>query len=673
MSTENPQKAQARTLPENPSPRRLADAIRFLTMDAVEHARSGHPGMPMGMADAAVALFGTAISFDPSEPEWPDRDRFVLSAGHGSMLLYSVLHLTGYPGFEESSLQAFRTFGSLTAGHPEVDQAHGIETTTGPLGQGLATAVGMALAERLLNARFGDDLVNHQTYVIASDGDLMEGLSHEACSLAGHLGLNRLICVYDDNDVTIDGPIDLAYSDDVVKRFEAYGWDVETVDGQDANAVAIALSRAKSNNRPSLVRCKTVIGWGAPTLAGDPSTHSGVLGTAEIAGTREALGWDHDPFHVPDDISAAWLGFAELGKSERKAWQKRLESADPEVKTAFEEAISGALPSDLSDIITDFKDWALARDKPEATRFTSGHVLDRLVPAIPALIGGSADLTPANSTLMDGQAVISKDNFTGRYIHYGIREHAMAAMMNGMVLHKGFLPYAGTFLTFADYARPAIRLAALMEQRVIHVMTHDSIGLGEDGPTHQPIEHLASLRAMPNVLVLRPADAIEVGECWELALRHEKGPSIMALSRQETPILRRRHRSENLSARGAYILHEADHAHKVTLMATGTEVALAVEARERLQADGIGTRVVSMPCLELFEAQDLDYKAELLGGSVIKVAIEAAARGSWDRYHGDHGAFIGIDHFGASAPAEVLYKEFGITVEAIVAKVTQRF
>ncbi len=666
------EKAQARALPENPSPRRLADAIRVLTMDAVEHAQSGHPGMPMGMADAAVALFGTAMRFDPSEPEWPDRDRFVLSAGHGSMLLYSVLHLTGYPGFEEGSLQTFRTFGSLAAGHPEVDQAHGIETTTGPLGQGLATAVGMALAERLLNARFADDLVNHRTYVIASDGDLMEGLSHEACSLAGHLGLNRLICIYDDNDVTIDGPIGLACSDDVVKRFEAYGWDVETVDGHDAKAVADALSRAELSARPSLVRCKTTIGWGSPTRAGDPSTHSGVLGADEIARTREALGWDHGAFHVPDDVRAAWRRFAEPGRSERVAWQTRLENTAPEKRAAFKEAMSGALPKSLSDRIASFKDWALSRDKPEATRFTSGHVLDSLVPAVPALTGGSADLTPANSTLMDGQGIISKDDFSGRYIHYGIREHGMAAMMNGMALHKGFIPYAGTFLTFTDYARPAIRLAALMQQRVIHVMTHDSIGLGEDGPTHQPIEHLASFRAMPNTFVFRPADAVEVGECWELALRHDKGPSIMALSRQATPVLRRLHSQENLSARGAYILHDADHTHRVTLMATGTEVALAVEARARLQADGIGTRVVSMPCLELFESQYPAYKTELLGAQVIKVAIEAAARGSWDRYHGERGAFIGIDKFGGSAPAEVLYDAFGITVDAIIAEVTRR-
>lgn len=672
MNTALPPEVATRSLPDKPSPRRMADAIRILTVDAVERAQSGHPGMPMGMADTAVALFGTALKFDPDDPEWPDRDRFVLSAGHGSMLLYSVLHLTGYAGFERDSLEAFRTYGSRTAGHPEVDRAHGIETTTGPLGQGLATAVGMALAERLLNARFGDDLVDHRTYVIASDGDLMEGVSHEVCSLAGHLRLNRLICLYDDNDVTIDGALDLTCSDDVVQRFQAYGWDVETVDGHDHEAIAGALSRARTNDRPSLIRCRTTIGHGAPTLAGNPSTHSGTLGAEEIARTRQALQWTHPPFEIPSEINAAWRRFADTGKASRAAWQRRLESVSPEKKAAFEDALSGVLPSDLGDLVADFKARASNRDKSEATRFASGHVLARLTPVIHALIGGSADLTPANSTLMDNQGIISRDDFSGRYVHYGIREHSMAAMMNGMALHRGFIPYGGTFLTFTDYARPAIRLAALMGQRVIHVMTHDSIGLGEDGPTHQPIEHLASLRAMPGVLVFRPADAVETGECWELALRNETGPSILALSRQEVPVVRRDHCAENLCARGAYVLCEAETAHRVTLLATGTEVSLAVDARHRLHADGIGTRVVSMPCLELFEAQSNEYKAALLDGPAVKVAIEAAARGNWDRYHGERGAFIGIDRFGASAPAAVLYKAFGITVEAIIAEVKQR-
>ncbi|MCT7378158.1 transketolase [Chelativorans salis] len=672
MNIATPAGSDARALPKEPAPRRLADAIRILTIDAVEKAKSGHPGMPMGMADAAVALFATALKFDPADPEWPDRDRLVLSAGHGSMLLYAALHLTGYPGFDRAALEAFRSYGSLTAGHPEVEQAHGIETTTGPLGQGVATAVGMALAERMLNARFGDDLVNHYTYVIASDGDLMEGVSHEACSLAGHLRLNRLIVLYDDNEVTIDGPADLSFSEDVTKRFEAYGWAVVLVEGHDHAAVAAALARAQASDRPTLIRCKTVIGWGAPTKAGDPASHSGALGEEEIAGTRRALDWNYAPFEVPEEIARSWRRFAEAGAAERAAWKRRYEAADPTIREAFDAALAGTLPQNFDRIIADFKRWAIERDKPEPTRFSSGHVLERLVPAIDTLVGGSGDLTPANNTLTAGQGTVARGSYAGRYIHYGVREHAMAAIMNGLALHKGFIPYAGTFLAFTDYCRPAIRLAALMEKRVIHVMTHDSIGLGQDGPTHQPIEHLAGLRAMPGIRVFRPADAVEVAECWALALRHDTGPSILALSRQDAPLVRRGHTEQNLCARGAYILQEAGASHRATLLATGTEVALALRARVRLEAEGIGARVVSMPCLEIFELQDDAYRAKVLGAVPVRIAIEAAARLGWDRYHGGAGGFVGMNRFGASAPAGVLYEKFAITEEVVVAAVKAR-
>ncbi|MEO1103488.1 MAG: transketolase [Pseudomonadota bacterium] len=657
------------TLPTGPTPRRLADAIRILTVDAVEKAQSGHPGMPMGMADAMVALLSSALVFDPAAPDWPNRDRLVLSAGHGSMLLYAALHLSGYAAFDRAALEAFRTFGSPTAGHPEVDRAIGIETTTGPLGQGLATAVGMALAERILNARFGDDLVDHRTYVIASDGDLMEGISHEACSLAGHLGLNRLIVLYDDNDVTIDGAAGLAYSEDATGRFKAYGWVVDAVDGHDAAAVAAALARAKASDRPTLIRCKTEIAYGAPTMAGDPVSHSGALGAEEIAGIREALGWDEAPFDIPPAVVSAWRSFGEPGKAARAAWTERLAASEPARREAFQATMAGALPDDFDDLVA-----ACIRAEREApttgpTRNASGRVLDRLTRVIPELVGGSGDLTPANNTFAEGFAAITKGNYAARYIHYGVREHAMAAIMNGMALHAGVIPYGGSFLVFTDYARPAIRLAALMGVRAIHVMTHDSIGLGQDGPTHQPIEHLASLRAMPNLLLLRPADAVEVAECWAIALRNADGPSVISLSRQVAPLLRTEGAGENRSARGAYVLSDAEGEHQATLLATGTEVALAMEARALLEQEGIGTRVVSMPCWELFDRQLADYRASVLGPVATRVAVEAACAQGWERYCGERGGFVGMSRFGASAPAEVLYAEFGITAANIVATV----
>ncbi len=665
-----PRSLPAAPAPERLAPERLAHAVRALTMDAIEQAQSGHAGLPMGMAEAAVALFGTSLVFDPDAPEWPDRDRFVLSAGHGSMLLYAVLHLTGYPGFGSETIRSFRQWGSLAAGHPEVEQAHGIETTTGPLGQGFATAVGMALAERIMAARFGEDLVDHHTYVLVSDGDLMEGVSHEAASIAGHLGLAKLIVLYDDNDITIDGPADLALSDDATRRFEAYGFRVETVDGHDVAAVAAALARARSAERPTLIRAKTVIGKHLPTKGGKAAAHGGVLGDAEVEGAKAAMDWPFAPFEIPAEIEAAWRGFAAEGQVAHRAWQARLAAVEPERRRAFRAALEGALPADLHELVAEAKAELQAEARIEATRFASGRVLERLVPALPALIGGSGDLTPANNTQTAERRAIRAGDYAGGYLHYGAREHGMAAIMNGMALHKGLVPFAGTFLAFTDYARPAIRLAALMQQRVIHVMTHDSIGLGEDGPTHQSVEHLAALRAIPGVRVFRPADAVEVAECWELALRHDQGPSILALSRQPVPLVRRDSEAANRSARGAYVLADAEQPARVTLLATGAEVGLALEARERLEASGIGTRVVSMPCLELFEAEDRAYQDEVLGRTPVRVAVEAASRQGWDRYVGRDGGFVGMTGFGASAPAEVLFEKFGITADAIVAEAT---
>ena len=646
-------------------PSRLAAAVRMLSVDAIERAASGHPGLPLGLADVAVALFGSALKFDPGTPDWPDRDRLVHSAGHGSMLLYAALHLTGYTAFDRSALEAFRTLGAVSAGHPEVDVAAGIETTTGPLGQGLATAVGMALAERMLNARFGDALVDHRTYVIASDGDLMEGISHEACSLAGHLRLSRLVVLFDDNEITIDGSTALSCSDDVTGRFEAYGWRVETVDGHDAGAVSAALSRAYDTDRPSLIRCRTTIAKGAPGMAGDAASHSGALGPDEIAAMRHALDWPHPPFEVPDDIRAGWAAFGGRGAEARAAWDDRLAAASSETRAAFETALTGALPDDLEDILAEIVADEQARTDHGPTRMASGRALDRLAQAIPALVGGSGDLTPANNTRAKGFRPVTRDDFGGRYLHFGIREHAMAAAMNGMALHRGFIPYGGSFLVFTDYLRPALRLGALMRQRTIYVMTHDSIGLGEDGPTHQPVEHLASLRAMPNVLVLRPADPVEVAEAWSLALRHH-GPTVIALSRQDAPLLRRESWSENRTARGGYVLVDAVGRHDATLLATGTEVSLALEAREVLEGRGIGTRVVSMPCWSVFEAQSAAYRADVLGSAPHRVAVEAAAGLGWDRYVGDRGAVVGLHTFGGSAPADVLYEELGITTQKVV-------
>ncbi|MGA1856473.1 transketolase [Azospirillum sp. 11R-A] len=656
-----------------PSLHTMASAIRALSMDAVEAAKSGHPGMPMGMADVATVLFTQFLKFDPKNPTWADRDRFVLSAGHGSMLLYSLAYLTGYERMTIDQIKRFRQLYSLTPGHPEVDPSLGIEMTTGPLGQGVSTAVGMALAERITNARFGDELIDHYTYVIASDGDLMEGVSHEACSLAGHLGLNRLIVLWDDNHISIDGTTDLSFTDDTQARFRSYGWNTIAVDGHDTDAVSKAIAQARtSTDKPTLIACRTIIGKGAPNKANSHACHGSPLGADEVAATRTAIGWTHEPFVVPDEVLSAWRAAGTRSVEAYNAWSSRRATLSAEAGKAFDEAFSHGVPSALTDTIVAFKQKISAEKPSWATRVASGNTLEVLVPAIPEMVGGSADLTPSNNTKVKNTAdVKGKGEFAGRYVRYGVREHGMATLMNGMTLHGGIIPYGGTFMQFADYCRPAIRLAALMKQRTVFVMTHDSIGLGEDGPTHQPVEHLAALRAIPNLLVLRPADAVETAECWQIALEATGAPSVLALTRQNVPTLRTEHTADNLSARGAYVIVEAEGERKATILATGSEVSLAVEARKALQAQGIGTAVVSMPSWELFERQDDAYKASVLGTGV-RVGVEAAIRLGWDRWLGDKGAFVGMAGFGESAPYQELYKHFGITAEAVVDAVKAR-
>jgi len=644
--------------------RRLANAIRALSMDAVEAAKQGHPGMPMGMADAATVLFSQFLKFDPTDPAWPDRDRFVLSAGHGSMLLYSLLFLMGYPKPTIDDIKRFRQLGSPCAGHPEYGHMPGIETTTGPLGQGLATAVGMALAERILNTRFGDALVDHKTYVIAGDGDLMEGISHEAASLAGHLRLNKLIVLFDDNHISIDGATSLADSTDTRKRFESMGWNTFACDGEDGVQVADALKAAQSSDKPVLIACRTIIGFGAPTRAGTAKAHGEALGAEEVAGARKNLNWPSPPFVIPDDILADWRAIGMRGKAVRDAWRERRNKLPADVLKSFYDALENEIPESLATALNEFKKKVSAEKPSLATRKASEGVLEIVNALVTKTIGGSADLTGSNNTRTKGMKEIAPGDYSGRYVHFGIREHGMAAAMNGMALHGGIIPYSGTFFVFSDYCRPAIRLAALMGIRVIHVMTHDSIGLGTDGPTHQPIEHLASLRAMPNLRVFRPADAVETAECWQMALSTPDHPSILALTRQNVSTVRTAHTDDNLSARGAYELASADGEAKVTFFATGSEVEIAVAARALLQKDGIPARVVSMPCWELFDAQSETYRENILGPGTVKVAIEAAVSFGWERYIGHEGRFIGMKSFGASAPAEDLYKHFGITAEA---------
>ncbi len=644
---------------------RMANAIRALAMDAVEKAKSGHPGLPMGAADVATVLFTKFLKFDASAPHWPDRDRFVLSAGHGSMLLYALLYLTGYESMTIDEIKRFRQLGSLTPGHPENFETPGVETTTGPLGQGLATAVGMALAERHLAAEFGG-LVDHHTYVLASDGDLMEGISQEAIALAGHLRLNRLIVLFDDNGISIDGPLRLADSVDQVARFKAAGWASEHVDGHDPEAITAAIARAQGCDRPTMIACKTTIAFGAPTKAGTAKAHGSPLGPEEIAGARKALGWDAPPFEVPADILAAWRAAGSRGAAARTDWEARLAAADGGTRDEFVRRTKGVLPrAALDRAVAQRKADLAASPREIATRIASEQTLDVLVPAIPELVGGSADLTGSNNTRAKDMAVLDAANYGGRFIHYGIREHAMAAAMNGMALHGGIIPYSGTFLVFSDYMRPALRLAALMGLRAIHVLTHDSIGLGEDGPTHQPVEHLAALRAIPNLMVFRPCDTVETLECWELALRAEGRPSVLALTRQNLPQLRLDNDAANRSASGGYELVAADGKAQVSLFASGSEVAIAVEARKLLAARGVKARVVSVPSLDLLLELDPAARAAIIGDAPVKVAVEAAVRQGWDAVIGADGAFVGMTGFGASAPYKDLYRHFGITADAV--------
>ncbi len=677
----------------------MANAIRFLSIDAVQKANSAHPGMPLGMADVATVLFAKYLNHNPDDSKWFNRDRFVLSNGHGSMLLYSILYLTGYISIDE--LKNFRQMGSKTPGHPEFGLTSGVEATTGPLGQGFATAVGMALAESILKEQFGDSLINHYTYVMLGDGCLMEGISHEAASLAGHLKLNKLIALFDDNDISIDGATCLSCSDDVEKRFLAYGWNVDKIDGHDFDAISLAIEQAKKSDKPTMICCKTIIGKFS-SRAGTSSVHSGAFSEEDIKQMREKLNWNYEPFHVPEDVKNAWkktverakqnytMSFQRVTRKEEKEWIPVSSTGMTRESTGMTEENAGMtgyhvelqrrldkhLPDNIAGVLADLKKQICELMPNEATRSSFGKVMELLTKSMPELIGGSADLTGSNCTKYEHMQVIDSNNYSGSYVHYGVREHAMAACMNGMALHGAILPYGGTFLGFSDYCRPAIRLSALMKQQVMYVMTHDSIGVGEDGPTHQPIEHLASLRAIPNLYVFRPADAVETLECVSIALEKKESPALFALSRQNVSYMRKFYsdidQSANLSKFGAYILCECSKELKVTIFATGSEVEIAVEAREKLQEKGIGTRIVSMPCWRLFDEQSDEYKAAILNNDSIKVAIEAGSEMGWHKYIGSNGIFIGMKSFGESAPYKTLYEHFNISADHVVKCVCEK-
>ncbi|PBD16150.1 MULTISPECIES: transketolase [unclassified Wolbachia] len=677
----------------------MANAIRFLSIDAVQKANSGHPGMPLGMADVATVLFAKYLNHNPDDSKWFNRDRFVLSNGHGSMLLYSILYLTGYISIDE--LKNFRQMGSKTPGHPEFGLTSGVEATTGPLGQGFSTAVGMALAESILKEQFGDSLINHYTYVMLGDGCLMEGISHEAASLAGHLKLNKLIALFDDNDISIDGATCLSCSDDVEKRFLAYGWNVDKIDGHDFDAISLAIEQAKKSDKPTMICCKTIIGKFS-SRAGTSSVHSGAFSEEDIKQMREKLNWNYEPFHVPEDVKNAWkktverakqnytMSFQRVTRKEEKEWIPVSSTGMTRESTGMTEENAGMtgyhvelqrrldkhLPDNIAGVLADLKKQICELMPNEATRSSFGKVMELLTKSMPELIGGSADLTGSNCTKYEHMQVIDSNNYSGSYVHYGVREHAMAACMNGMALHGAILPYGGTFLVFSDYCRPAIRLSALMKQQVMYVMTHDSIGVGEDGPTHQPIEHLASLRAIPNLYVFRPADAVETLECVSIALEKKESPALFALSRQNVSYMRKFYsdidQSANLSKFGAYILCECSKELKVTIFATGSEVEIAVEAREKLQEKGIGTRIVSMPCWRLFDEQSDEYKAAILNNDSIKVAIEAGSEMGWHKYIGSNGIFIGMKSFGESAPYKTLYEHFNISADHVVKCVCEK-
>ncbi len=644
----------------------MANAIRALAMDAVEKANSGHPGLPMGAADVATVLFTRFLKFDPADPNWPDRDRFVLSAGHGSMLLYSLFYLLGYEKMTIAEIKRFRQLSSLTPGHPEHGHTPGVETTTGPLGQGLGNSVGMAIAERHLAALFGSDVVDHRTYVLCSDGDLMEGISQEAIALAGHLKLNKLIVFYDDNHISIDGPTSLSDSVDQVKRFEFAGWSASRIDGHDPAAIAAAIEAAQRNDKPTMIACRTTIGFGAPHKGGTAKAHGSALGAEEIAATRKNLGWTSPPFEIPAAILDQWRATGARSKPARAAWQQRLAALDPGKRAEFERRLRSDFQDKLTASVNEVKHKLADAPKEIATRAASEFALDTLTAKLPEMIGGSADLTPSNNTCTKSTPPLSAADYAGRYIHYGVREHGMVAAMNGMALHGGIVPYSGTFLVFSDYCRPAVRLAALMGQRVILVFTHDSIGLGEDGPTHQPVEHLAALRAIPNLKVFRPCDTVETIECWQLALQSKDGPSALALSRQNLPQLRLGFDADNRCAAGGYELIAADDGTAtVSLFATGSEVALAVEAKKLLAARKVSARIVSVPCFELFAAMPENKRTAVIGNAKVNVAVEAGIRQGWDAIIGSAGAFIGMTGFGASAPYKDLYQHFGLTAEKV--------
>lgn len=645
---------------ENQQIRRMANAIRFLSAEAIEKSKSGHPGMPLGMADVATVLFTKFIKINPAQPRWFDRDRFVLSAGHGSMLMYSLLYLLGYKDIDIEDIKNFRQLGAKTAGHPEYGHLAGIDMTTGPLGQGISSAVGMALAERMLNAKFGDKLCNHYTYVINGDGCLMEGISEEAISLAGHLRLNKLIVLWDNNNITIDGTVDKANSTNQIMRFQAVGWNAIEIDGHNPDQIEKAILQAQKSDKPTLIACKTTIGFGAPTKCGTSKCHGSPLGAEEIEAMRKNLSWTAAPFEVPADILSAWRTAGKRSEKTYAEWAKNAKSAGK----SFEDIINNRLPKNWDKELLALEEKCIAEKTKVATRKASQMCLEKIVPAIPQIVGGSADLAASNLTFVEGLKTVTKDDYHGNNVMYGIREHAMGAMMNGMALHGGVLPYGGTFFVFSDYLRPSQRLAALMGLRVIYVLTHDSIGVGEDGPTHQPIEHLASYRAMPNINVFRPCDVVETAEAWRLAIENEHTPSILALSRQGLPMLRTSAK-ENLTAKGGYIISPCKGKPKATLIATGSEVSLAVEAQKALKEEGIEVAVVSMPCTELFDAQPISYQEEVLG-SAPRIAIEAASKFGWEKYVGLNGDIIGMDGFGASGPAEELYKYFGITKEEII-------
>ncbi|MDD4615658.1 MAG: transketolase [Alphaproteobacteria bacterium] len=649
----------------DPSLKDMSNALRALAMDAVECAKSGHPGMPMGVADVAAVLWSKFLRFDSENPAWPDRDRFIMSPGHASALLYALTYVTGFKKMTIEAIKNFRQLGSIAAGHPEVDPEIGVEITTGPLGQGVAHATGFALAERMLNARFGDDLVNHRTFVITSDGEMMEGISHEAASLAGHLKLGRLIVFYDDNKISIDGPTSLTFTEDVQARYRAYGWHVQTVDGHDFAAIEAATNAALAvTDKPSLIACRTIIGYGSPKKQGTSSCHGAPLGAEEVAAARAQLGWAHEPFVVPEPILTAWRKIGARGHQEYVEWKRRLDAH--EKRGAFEMILKGDVTAECEKALAEVK-RKLAEEKPKhATRKCSGIVLQGIMPTLPGLIGGSADLSESNNTHVKGTSDIAPCDYSGRYVHWGVREHGMCAAMGGLALHGGMIPYGGTFFVFTDYCRPAIRLAALMRQRVIYIMTHVSIGLGEDGPTHQPVEHLAAMRAIPNLLVMRPCDGIETTECWEIALRSKTRPSVIVLSRQGVPTIRQ-NTAENISVKGGYVLAGEGEKRDITIISTGSEIYRAMDARKQLAEKGIKAAVVSMPCLELFDEQSEAYRENVLG-SVPRIVIEAGIRQGWDRYLGCNGAFIGMTGFGASAPAEKLFEHFGITAAKVVEK-----